>query len=108
MDQSDSRGFIFLFSTKEEADTFVKNVRQIARTNLYISVADMKKLENPKHYRIDPDGEDFNLGYNISDVKSVNPTRYEATGQWAVIYPGAGKIVMNEKGLWQATNVGGA
>lgn len=90
---------VFLFDTKEEAKDFVDKVIRHARLYLYISLADMHRIKNGK-YQIDPDGYDFMVGYNKSDVKYVKPEKYG--NKWMVKYPVCGRIVMKENGTWHA------
>lgn len=96
---------VFLFDTKKEAKEFVDEVIRHTRTHLYISLADMRKIKD-KSYQIDPDGHEFKVGYNKSDVKNVKPEKWGE--MWMTRYPVCGKIVLKENGFWQAEKVGGA
>ena len=104
MGHSQDENVIFVFREKREADQFIQQVIKIARVTLYISLADMLKI---RHKNVQPDKEDFNLGYNKSDVRSVKAVRREPSDMWVVTYPKPGRIVLKD-GFWHATGVGGA
>ena len=104
--------FKLTFNDKKSAKEFLEKAKDITRKYLFISVADLRMMdsgheEGGRYDILENFDEDFQYGYNKSDIRGLEIEEEPGTGRYMVWFPKPGTIVMNERGYWCAEGVGG-